>query len=78
MADPVRRLPVLLEGVDADLPGGTDVGVKYLCCEPTYTQTQKSTSRGTHDDRDGGGGGGNVHFGGAAGNSSVNLNFTLK
>ena len=46
MADPVRRLPVLLEGVDADLPWGTDVGVKYLRCEPTYKHPQKSTSGG--------------------------------
>ena len=75
MADPVRRFPVLFEGVDADLPGGTDVGVKYLRCEPTYTHRQKSTSEGhTMKETEGG----NVHFGGAAGNSSVNLNFTLK
>lgn len=45
MADPVRRFPVLFEGVDADLTRRTDVGVEYLRCEPTLWRRSRKLVR---------------------------------
>jgi hypothetical protein len=73
VGDAVGGLPVLLEGVDADLAARADVGVEDLGGEPACVVLVSLTCLLNHgwNKRD-------EHFGGAAGNSSPNLNFTLK
>ena len=72
VSDSVLRLPILLQGVDADLAVRANVRMENLGCEPTYLNdpfNSKFDHRGIQS---------HSHFGGAAGNSFVKRNFTLK
>jgi len=71
MFDAVCRLPVLLERIDTDFSGVRDIWMEDFGREPTCKLERQSTHQSRYQTSD-------VHFGGAAGNSSVNLNFTLK
>ena len=70
VANSVCGFPVFLQSVDANLSITSNIGMEDLCCKPTWIHQELVylTIMGTL--------GG--HLGGADGNSSVNLNFTLK
>lgn len=69
MSDPIRRLPILLQGVDTNLAGSRHIRMEDLGGKPTWYNYELLESYIEHQD---------VHFGGAAGNSLEKLNLTLK
>ena len=71
MTDAKGRLPILLQSANANLASGGDVWVKDLGRKPTCRDSSASWLRVRTSALD-------LHLGGAAGNSLVKLNLTLK
>ena len=74
MSNPICRLPILLERVDTDLARCRDIRMEYFGGEPAWNTRERVNIRKDIELECSG----CIHLGGAAGNSSVKLNLTLK